>query len=105
MAEYCPSSLQITREIAFYTTTYDPAILVVEVIQQFKKKLLYCRHLCSDDTSLIRVLSMRLAHAVLLHLSTTEFTSLSAFLRAVTLYDEQRRRSIEISVPPGDGKH
>ena len=105
MSEFCQENVQISRDIAFYTTSYDPDIPVAEVIQQFKRELLYCRRLCSDETALIRILSMRLDPAILLHLSTFEFPTWRAFARAVTAYDDQRRRSAAMFVPLRNGKH
>ena len=92
MGEYCSSGLWTSRETVFLTTGYDSTIPVAEVIRRFKRELLYCRHLRIDETSLIDILSRRLAPEILLHLSTTEFTSLRAFQRAVILYDDQRKR-------------
>ena len=99
MGEYCSPGLRTSRETAFFTTGYDSSIPVAEVIQQFKRELLYCRHLRIDETSLIGILSRRLAPEILFHLSTTEFTSLRAFQRAVILYDDQRQRIAASSVP------
>ena len=47
---------------------------------------------------------MRLSPEILLHLSTSDFPTLKVFQRAVTLYDEQMRRSALISAPSRDGK-
>ena len=79
IGKYLPPGIQNSRDTAFYTTGYDPAIPIPEVIQQFKRELLYYRHLCTDDASRIRILSMRLSPTILLHLSTIEFPMLKAF--------------------------
>ena len=89
MGEYSLLGLRTSKEVAFHTTSYDPTILVAEVIQQFWRELIYCRHLCREETTLIQIFSKRLDPAILLHLSTMEFTSLRAFQRVVTLYDDQ----------------
>ena len=77
--KYLPPGIRNSWDTAFYMIGYDPAIPVPEVIQQFKRELLYCRHLCTEDASRIRILPMRLSPAILLHLSTTEFPTLRAF--------------------------
>ena len=56
MGEYCSPGLWISRETAFLTTSYDFSIPVAEVIQQFKRELLYYRYLRIDETSLIGIL-------------------------------------------------
>ena len=93
LSKYCPPGLQTYREIAFHTTGYYPSIPVAEVIQHFRRELMYCRHLCREEATLILIFSQRLDPAILLHLSTTEFNSLQAFQRVVTLYDDQVQRT------------
>ena len=104
IGEYLPPGIQNSRDTAFYRTGYDLTFPKLEVIQQFRRELLYCRHLCTDDASRIRILSMRLSPEILLHLSTSDFLTLRAFQRAMTLYDEQMRRSAAISAQLRDEK-
>ena len=55
LSEFLATGIQASRDVAFYSTPYDPAILVAEVIQQLKREMLYCRHMCRDEVSLIRL--------------------------------------------------
>ena len=77
--EYLPPGIQISRDTIFYTTRYDSTLPVAAVIAQFKREMRYCRHLCHDQASLIRIFSMRLAPEILLHLSTIVYPTLSEF--------------------------
>ena len=105
LEEYHLYGMQTTREETFYTTTYDPIIPISMVIQRFQGELAYCEHLCPDEEIRIGILARRLGPDVLRHLPSTEIMTLGAFVRAVTSYDGQRRRSATILVPRRDGKH
>ena len=103
--QYHPEGRQTTREKMFFTTTYDPIIPVPEVIQRFQRELTSCGHLCPSEEMRIRMLARRLDPAILHHLPSTEIMTLSAFVRVVTSYDDQRRRPSTISIPQRDKKH
>lgn len=70
MVEYCLDNLQVSRQIAFYTTMYDPYIHVDGIIQQFRRELMYCRGLCTSEVVFIPILSMKLDPLIVHHLST-----------------------------------
>ena len=65
---------------------------------------MYYGHRCPDKACRIRVLSRRLGSHVLSHLGTREFSTFHALVRAVTLYEEQRLRSVANSAPLRNGK-
>ena len=90
LREYSPPGLQTAREVAFYRGSYDETLSVAEVVRQFKKELVYCGHLCQTDTSRIRLLSMRLSPAVLLHASSLGDVPFDRFLEVILRYDTQR---------------
>ena len=77
--EYLSLGIQTTRDTTFYTTGHYATLSIAAVIAQFKKEMQYCRHLCHDQASLIRVFSLRVSPEILLHLSTTEYPTLSVF--------------------------
>ena len=103
LREYSPPGLQTAREVTFFRGSYDETLSVAEIIRQFKKELVYCGHLCQTDASRIRLLSMRLSPAVLLHASSLGDVTFDRFLEVILRYDAQRLLSAaayQYSHPP-----
>ena len=102
--EFCPASIHTAREIAFFTTTYDPAMTVPDVVRQFRREMIHCQHLVTGEETLIQLLSMRLPPALVMQLSTHFFTTLLAYTQAALTYDEARGRSEAVAAYAQEGK-
>jgi hypothetical protein len=91
LREYCPSGTQAAREVAFFSTRYDPRLSISEIVCQFKKELVYCGKVCNTDEMRIRMLSMRLPPDVLLISTSMEGMTYDRFLEMILRYDQQLR--------------
>ena len=90
--EFCPTSVHTTRKIAFFTTTYDPAVTVPDAVRQFRREMIHWQHLVTSEETLIQLLSMRLPPTLVIQLSTHSFPTLLAYTQAALTYDEARGR-------------
>ena len=77
--EFCPESIRVARDIAFMTTGYDPTILVLEIVRQFKRELLLSGHLVPLEETRIHLLAMRLPPPIVIQLVTQSHTDLQAY--------------------------
>ena len=91
--EFRPSSVMTDRESTFFTTLYDHRVPMSQVVDQFKRELVYCGHLCQNDEARIRILTLRLSPAILLHTSSLGRVSLDRFIEVILADHSQRLRS------------